>query len=46
MTENWKTILNRKLKVGALFMDLSKAFDSLDHSLLLAKLSVHGLDNI
>ena len=45
MTEKWKTILNRKLKVGALFMDLSKAFDSLDHSLLLAKLSVHGLDN-
>ena len=45
MTEKWKTILNRKLKMGALFMDLSKAFDSLDHSLLLAKLSVHGLDN-
>ena len=31
MIEKWKTILNKKFKVGALFMDLSKAFDTLDH---------------
>ena len=26
MIEKWKTIFNKNLKVGALFMDLSKAF--------------------
>ena len=44
MIKKWKTILNKKLKVGALFMDLSKGFDNLDHSLLLAKLSAYGFD--
>ena len=45
MIEKWKTILNKNLKVGALFIDLSKAFDALYHSLLLAKLSEYGFDN-
>ena len=44
MTEKWKTILNKNLKVIALFMDFPKAFDTLDHSLLLAKLSEYGFD--
>ena len=45
MIGKWKTILNKKLKVGALFLDLSNTFDTLDHSLLLAKLSAYGFDN-
>ena len=44
MIKKWKTILNKKLKVGALFMALSKGFDNLDHFLLLAKLSAYGFD--
>ena len=38
--EKWKTILNKKPNVGALC-----AFDTLDHSLLLAKLIAYGFDN-
>ena len=36
--KNGKLFWIKKLLVGALFMDLSKAFDALDHSLLLAKI--------
>ena len=32
MIENWKSNLNKGNKLGAIFMDLSKAFNTLDHS--------------
>ena len=45
MIESWKVRLNNRSKVGVIIMDLSKAFDSLNHELLLAKLKAYGLDS-
>ena len=41
--EDVKQALDNKKIVGALFMDLSKAFDCLPHCLLIAKLRAYGL---
>ena len=43
MFENWKKNVDKGEKCGALFVDLSKAFDCLLHDLLLAKLNACGL---
>ena len=45
MIDNWKKQLDNGEKVGVIFMDLSKAFDTINHSLLLAKLKAYGFYN-
>ena len=42
MLEMWKNTLDKGGYVSAIFMDLSKAFDTLIHNLLIAKLGASG----
>ena len=42
MLERFKKALDNKNKFGALVTDLSKAFDCLNHDLLVAKLDAYG----
>ena len=44
MIERWKQTLDKGGHAGAVLMDLSKAFDTLNHELLVAKLGAYGFD--
>ena len=44
MLEKWKLALDNKGIAGALLIDLSKAFDCINHELLIAKMDAYGFD--
>ena len=45
MIENWKKQLDNGEKVEVIFTDLSKDFDTINHSILMAKLKAYGFSN-
>ena len=44
LIENWKKVLDKNCYGGAVSMDLSMAFDTIKHDLLIAKLYVYGFN--
>ena len=44
MPEKWKKSVDNGKAFGALLTNLSKAFDCLDHELLIAKLNAYGFN--
>jgi len=46
LTTEIPNAINNKLKVGGTFCDVEKAFDSINHNILLAKLKFNGIVGI
>ena len=46
MLKRFKKTLDNKNKFGALLPDLTKAFDCLNHELIIAKLNAYGFDHM
>ena len=44
LLENWRSYIDRGLIVGTVLCDLSKAFDTLPHDLIIAKLAAYGME--
>ena len=44
LLKKWRISLDKRGYGGAILMDLSKAFDTLNHDLLIAKLDAYGFD--
>ena len=45
LVDKWRQHLDQNEYVGAVLMDLSKAFDCLPHELLIAKMDAYGFEN-